>query len=114
MKMHSNVKGMLYHVLYVLKLTCNLFSVKAAVAMGNTVKFGSNKCWIRDEKERLCAMGSLENKLYLLDCEVVCDEQALVSEQGNDLDLWHQRCGHLNEQQLKGMVQKGSVTGVKV
>ena len=59
-------------------------------------------------------MGSLENKLYLLDCEVVCDEQALVSEQGNGLDLWHQRCGHLNEQQLKGMVQKGSVTGVKV
>ena len=48
MKMHSNVKGVLYHVLYVPELTCNLFSVKAAVAMGNTVKFGSNKCWIRD------------------------------------------------------------------
>ena len=59
-------------------------------------------------------MGLLENKLYLLDCEVVCDEQALVSEKGNDLNLWHQRCGHLNEQQLKGMVQKRSVTGVKV
>jgi len=37
---------------------------------------------------------------------------ALVSE-NTDLDLLHQRMGHLCEQQLKHMVNKGLVTGIK-
>lgn len=33
-------KAVLYYVLYVPKLTCNLFSVRAAVAKGNSIEFG--------------------------------------------------------------------------
>ena len=33
-------------VLYVPKLTCNLFSVRAAVLKGNTVRFGKSIYWI--------------------------------------------------------------------
>lgn len=52
-------------------------------------------------------MGSLIDKLYHLDCEPVAFEQAsITSEQGNDVDLWHQRLGHLNGQRLM-------VTGIK-
>ena len=40
-------KAVLYDVLYVPKLTCNLFSVKPAVAKGNTVEFGPQKCCIK-------------------------------------------------------------------
>ena len=39
-------KASMYHVLYVPKLTCNLFSIRAAALRGNTVKFGTTKCWI--------------------------------------------------------------------
>ena len=39
-------KAVLYNVLYVSKLTCNLFPVRAAVAKGNAVEFGPNRCYI--------------------------------------------------------------------
>ena len=41
-------KSIMYCVLYVPKLACNLFSIRAAVARGNTVTFGTTKCWIQD------------------------------------------------------------------
>ena len=45
----SNPKGaVMIDVLYVLKLTCNLFSVRAAANKGNVVKFTGSKCWIRN------------------------------------------------------------------
>ena len=47
------------HVLYVPRLACNLFSVRAAAAKGNTVKFGIGKCWIRDGDGKLKGMGTL-------------------------------------------------------
>ncbi|CAB3985390.1 Retrovirus-related Pol poly from transposon TNT 1-94 [Paramuricea clavata] len=62
-------RGVLCNVLYVPKLTSNLFSVRAAVAKGNVVKFRGDKCWIRAASGRLRGMGSLANKLYKLDCE---------------------------------------------
>jgi len=39
-------KAVLYNVLYVFKLTCNLFPIRAAVAKGNAVEFGPNRCYI--------------------------------------------------------------------
>ena len=33
-------------VLYVPKLACNLFSVRAVAGKGNVVKFRHSKCWI--------------------------------------------------------------------
>ena len=64
----------MYKVLYVPKLACNLFSVRAAASKGNTVKIGHLKCWIRDRNEKLRGMGSLVDKMYQLDCEPVLME----------------------------------------
>ena len=55
-------KAVLYDVLYVPKLTCNLFSVRAAVAKGNAVEFGPNDCYIWDENGKLRGKGSLADK----------------------------------------------------
>ena len=95
-----------YQVLYVPELACNLFSVRAAAAKGNQVKFGCSQCWILDPNGRLCGIGSMISKLYRLNCELASTEHdirehAALASGNNDMDLWHQRLGHLREQQLK-------------
>ena len=67
-------RAVLSSVLYVPKLTSNLFSVRAAAEKGNVIKFRGNKCWISDASGKLRGTGSLVNKLYKLDCEEVTSE----------------------------------------
>ena len=50
-KMSKSKESVIHEVLYVPKLTCNLFSVRAATARGNNVKFGKFRCWIKDRKK---------------------------------------------------------------
>ena len=62
------------------------------------MQFGHTRCWIRGVRGKLLGMGSLIGKLYQLDCIPVSMEQATVaSEQQQQINLWHQRFGHLNE-----------------
>jgi hypothetical protein len=105
-KMKSAV---LYDVLYVPRLSCNLFSVKAAAQRGKRIKFGHHRCWIDGPNGDLCAKGTLKDKFYRLDCSPM--ESASVATAGQ-IDLWHQRFGHVNGTQLKEMVQKKLVEGV--
>ena len=96
-------------------LACNLFSERAAVAKGNSVKFSKSKCWIRNPSGNLCGTGLLVGKLYQLDREPVSAEHASVAlKQHSDLNLWRQRLGHLNAQYLKESIQKKSVNSVKI
>ncbi len=104
-------QAVLSNVLYVPKLTSNLFSVRAAAAKGNVVKFRGNKCWISDASGRLRGTGSLANKLYKLDCEDILKGHASVASQENS-DLWHQRLGHVHEQRLKNCIKKDLVKGI--
>lgn len=106
-------RAILYNVLYVPKLACNLFSVRAAVAKGNVVEFDRNQCRIRDASGKLRAMGSLVEQLYKLDHEDVLNGQTSVAPTGSS-DVWHQRLGHVHEQRLKNCIQKGSVQGINV
>ena len=101
-KMSKSKESVIHEVLYVPKLTCNLFSVRAAAERGNIVKFGQFRCWIRDRKEKLCGMGLLTGKMYHLNCEpAISQEQpsvATASKETNEMDLWRQRLGHVNGQ----------------
>ena len=99
-------------LLYVTKLTCNLFSVRAAVAKGNAVEFGPNKCCIWDENGKLRGKGSLTDKLYQLDCQVVSSGYASVAQSRSD--LWHQCLGHVHESRLKKCVQNECVQGFDI
>jgi len=114
-KVSDPKRAVLSNVLYVPKLACNLFSVRAAVSRGNIVQFGHSRCWIRGSHRKLLGMGSLVDKLYQLDCIPVSKEQASVAlEQQKQLNLWHQRFGHLNEKQLKDIVRNELVAGVSI
>ncbi len=53
----------MHDVLYVPKLACNLFSVRAATKKGNQVKFGQRSCWIRNSSGYLFGVGALVGKL---------------------------------------------------
>ena len=105
-------KAVLYDVLYVPKRTCNLFSVRAAVAKGNAVEFGPNGCCIWDENGKLRGKGSLSDKLYQLDCQVASTGYASVAQSRSD--LWHQRLGHVHESRLKKCVQNEFVQEIDV
>ena len=65
-------------MLYVPELACNLFSIRAAVAKGNSGKSRS-KCWIQNPSGNPCGTGLLVGKLYQLDCEPVSAEHASVA-----------------------------------
>ena len=101
------------NVLYVPKLTSNCRIV--AVSMGNSIRFGVAKCWIKNNNENLIGMGILRNKLYILDCEPIEPQNASVaSQEANTADLWHRRLGHLGKQQLKDLASKESLKGVTI
>ena len=102
--------GWMTDVLYVPKLTNNLFSVHAATLKGNMISFGSNYCWIRNKQRKLTGTGSPMGKLYKLNCDVVnslADKATVAGERegGNKTDLWHQRLAHVNLKQLHQLVK---------
>ncbi len=52
-KVSNSKKAVMYDVLHVPKLACNLFSVRAAAKKGNMVKFSQLRCWIKGPKGSL-------------------------------------------------------------
>ena len=73
-KVSEPKQAVMYNILYVPQLACNLFSVRTAASKGNTIKLGHSKCWIRDRNGKLRGMGSLVDKMYQLDCQPVSME----------------------------------------
>ena len=68
-RVSESKQTVLYDVLYVPKLSCNLFSIRAAASKGSIVKFGQSRCWIQNRNGDLCGMRSLVGKLYQVDCK---------------------------------------------
>ena len=104
----------MYDVLYVPGLTGNLFSVGAAIKKGHCVQFDETHCHIQGKNGQLYGMGTcIEGNLYKLNCNVVTTpERALIITDNSEIDLWHQRLGHLNQTQLKKVAEK--LTGMKI
>ena len=100
------------------QLACNLFSVRATSAKGNSLKFSDTQCWIRDGNGKLLGTGSLIEKLYYLNCDTPASKvkAAIVAgcETGGKADIWHRRTGHLNESQLREMVTHEMVKGINM
>ena len=90
-----------------------MFSIRAAVAEGKAVEFGPDFCRIRDASGKIRGMGSLGDKLYQLDCEVVTTGYASLASTAN-CNLWHLRLRHVHEQRLRKCKKKGSVNGISV
>ena len=60
--------------------------------------------------------GTLENKLYKLDCEAVQPEMASTATayKENDIDIWHFQLGHASEQCVKNIANKEMATGINL
>ena len=102
-KMSKAKNVTMYDVLYVPKLSGNLFSVGAATKRGITVQFKKSRCYIRGTGGTLQGMGTWRaDGLYQLDVEgssSVCHSASVAA------SLWHQRLGHTTKlKELKELV----------
>ena len=93
---NKKVAGWMSDVLYVPKLTSNLFNGNAATLKGNVISFGHKYCWIRNKKKKLIGTSSPMGKLYMLSCGVqnlLADTATVAGETQSSatIDLWHQR-----------------------
>lgn len=89
-------KIQLKNVLYVPGLAANLISVSTITKSGFKVVFNEKGCIVNDANGRLICSATLNNKLYVLDLQSKVETAHLVSNNSNDLWLWHLRMAHLN------------------
>ena len=98
----------MYDVLHVPDLKTNLFSVRSATEKGVIVQFGHTRCWLKNSKGMIRAMGTLVDKLYYLDLE---SSDHTASTAYSDNSLWHQRLAHVNLSTIKQIHRENLVTG---
>jgi len=108
----GNVK-LLYDVQYVPTLAHNLLSVGQLITSRYSVVFDDQACDIKDKKSGrpITHVSMTKNKMFPLDISSV-ENIALVVKGKNETNLWHLRCGHLNVNGLKLLVQKDMVIGL--
>ena len=60
-------------------------------------------------------MGTLKEQMYTLECKVSKPDKianAAATTKDNDLDVWHYRLGHANEQCVKKLASQELATGM--
>ena len=97
-------------VLYVPKLACNLFSVRSVTQKGMIVQFGYNRCLIKNSSGKVLATGDLTDRMYQMNFETFLHDAFVANDRSEDLskqiNIWHQRLGHVNQVQLIQTVEK--------
>lgn len=101
----------LKNVLYVLGIKKNLISVSMITDQDMQVQFFKNGCVIQDSKLETVATGVRVGNLYRLDARSI-PQQAMVAATSTTENLWHQRFGHINLQDLILLKNKGMVDGL--
>lgn len=104
-------------------MTCSLLSVLTLLEKGKEVRFLGKKFTILDHKGKICGQGQRKGRLFFLDGQVMIPkeqagtvEETLVSNAKfqTDLNLWHQRLGHVNEHQLRQAIKRNHLHGVEI
>uniref|UniRef100_A0A1X7TQ29 Uncharacterized protein n=1 Tax=Amphimedon queenslandica TaxID=400682 RepID=A0A1X7TQ29_AMPQE len=108
--------GWMHNVLYVPKLSSNLFSVRESASNGNSTFFGTN-CWIRNQRKQLIGVGLPVGKLYRLDGTIQKSnkQSAFTSNEKREstsIDVWHRRLAHVNIRQLRELCS--SADGINI
>ena len=108
-------KCSLTDVLFVPELSYNLLSVHKVVEKGNKVNFINSKCIIRDRRQRLVAVGMLQDGLYHVSTEQVhvnlTSDQVSSRRLFTNEDLSHYRYGHLSVKNLQKLARDNLVEG---
>jgi gag-polypeptide of LTR copia-type/Integrase core domain/GAG-pre-integrase domain/Zinc knuckle len=102
-------KGVLGGVLFAPEIARNLFSVGSCVDAGNELHFTKHGVEIRNAENEVIAKGTKEDGLWSLSNKT--SMEAHMAKENSDLDLWHERFGHLGEANLKLLKEKNMVNG---
>jgi len=103
----------LKNVVYVPGIKKNLISVSMMTDQDMQVEFFKTHCVIKDCKNEIVATGMRVGSLYRLDAKSI-PKQAMVAGGSTAEQLWHQRFGHLNLQDLLLLQKKGMVEGLPI
>jgi hypothetical protein len=100
----------LSNVLHVPNITNNLVSVGQMIEQGLQVWFNPNGCYVEDFKDKCClvAKGTLDVGMPEVEVVMFAQGARVVA----DMDIWHKRIGHVNEQRLKSMQNSKIVIGL--
>ena len=105
----------IHNVMYVSGIKKNLICVSAIADNDMKVEFDKYKCHVKDVQDncRVIATWSRLGGLYKLDA-IKGNHQALATSTISDVELWHQRYGHLNHNDLMLLQKKSMVEGLLV
>ena len=101
--------------MYVPGIKQNLTCVSAIIDNDIKVEFNKYKFHVKDVQDnyRVIATGSRLGGLYKLDA-IKGNHEALAASTISDVELWHQRYGHLNQNDLMLLQKKSMVEGLPV
>lgn len=97
----------LRNVLHVPEISKNLLSVSQATANGMDAVFGDNDCRLIERSSGETAVqAKRRGKMYALMEETAV--QAMIASETSQVDLWHQRLGHLSVHGIKTLQAQAS------
>lgn len=88
------------NVLYIENLQCNLFSVRRLEEAGLKTVFADGKVSVYKGNRKLITANRV-NRLYQLEMKLQTNFAGVVTNDCDELDLWHRRLGHLNGADVK-------------
>lgn len=100
----------LENALYVPDLRTNLLSVAKITDKDCEVVFKRNNAVVRDRNGDVRLVADRIGDLYYLRQS---KESSYIAESSAEMQMWHERLGHLNFQDLKELVKKNVATGIK-
>jgi hypothetical protein len=107
----------LNNVMCVPDLRSNLLSVGKITDKGSTVIFENNKVYILDKDGKEILIGQKRNHLYYV--REILDKKgetaaASMNISRTKIQEWHEKFGHINEQQLKELARSNEVYGLNI
>ena len=103
----------LSNVLYIPGIKKNLISVSMMADQDMHVEFFKTYSVIKDCRNEIVATGMRVGSLYRLDAKII-SKQAMVAGESTAEQIWHQRFGHLNLQDLMLLQKKGMLEGLPI
>ncbi|XP_076475791.1 uncharacterized protein LOC117155661 isoform X2 [Bombus vancouverensis nearcticus] len=103
-------KFRLENALYVLELKANLISVSKVTANGKRIIFTNKMATIFGKKDEIVITAICRRDLYIVDTK--SEYIGMVYENRNILMDWHYQYGHLNESDLRRLINKNMVNGL--
>ena len=104
---------LLFMICYTCRSYHNLLSITKSTSRGKTVRFDEATCEILNEDQEIVGLATKYGSLYYLNCKINSQQEAVnaVTNQSN-IEMWHQRFGHLNVTSLQKLANSGMIKGL--